>query len=151
MKSRTILDSIRANAIPAAMIGVGVFLLVRPRTETTIDFDADFDVSGSTAERTSRIRDIAAERAAQSYDLVSSNPMIAGVAALALGAIAGAVIPETRKEHELLGDTRDRVAQRARDAARERIQNITSTVTDAIKGSGNKTDVGQNIGIGSNG
>ena len=119
-----------SNAIPAAMIGVGVYMLVRPE---------------ATSMATSRVRDLANFRDSESLDLLTTNPMISGLAAFALGAIAGALIPETQKEHELLGETRDRLTQRAKDAARERVRDLTSSVTDAIKGK--KTDVGENVGV----
>lgn len=174
MNSRTILDSIRSNAIPAAMIGLGVFMLVRQHDDDELDFsssDIDFAASDtgvisqakdvtqgalqSTAERAAYLRELTRRRArmaqSQSRDLIATNPMMAGVAALAIGALIGGLIPETQKEHELLGETRDRLAQRAKDAARERVRDITSAATDAIKGSGSKekTDVGHNVGIGS--
>lgn len=124
--------SIFSSAIPAAMIGVGVYMLVRPDAPSVA---------------TSRVRELANTnwRDNESFDLLTTNPMMAGVAAIALGAIVGALIPETQKEHELLGETRDRLAQRAKDAARERVRDITSPVMDAIKGK--KTDVGTNVGL----
>ena len=47
--------------------------------------------------------------------LLDENPMAAGAIAIAAGAVLGALLPPTRKEDELLGDTRDRLAERARE------------------------------------
>lgn len=52
-------------------------------------------------------------------DSVRENPMTAGAIAAALGFAAGMMIPETRKEHELMGRTRDRMLDRAQDTARQ--------------------------------
>jgi ElaB/YqjD/DUF883 family membrane-anchored ribosome-binding protein len=51
-------------------------------------------------------------------DAVRDHPMAAGMIAAALGFAAGMMIPETDKEHELMGETRDRMLDRAQDAAR---------------------------------
>lgn len=51
-------------------------------------------------------------------DAVRDHPMAAGMIAAALGFAAGMMIPETDKEHELMGATRDRMLDRAQDAAR---------------------------------
>lgn len=51
-------------------------------------------------------------------DSVRENPMTAGAVAAALGFAAGMMIPETRKEHEMMGRTRDRVLDRAQETAR---------------------------------
>ena len=42
----------------------------------------------------------------QTRDLLQDSPLVAGIAALALGAIVAAVIPETGKEDQLLGTLR---------------------------------------------
>jgi ElaB/YqjD/DUF883 family membrane-anchored ribosome-binding protein len=48
------------------------------------------------------------------------NPLAVGVAGLAFGALVGLLIPETEREHELMGETRDRLADRARDVIEEK-------------------------------
>jgi ElaB/YqjD/DUF883 family membrane-anchored ribosome-binding protein len=71
-----------------------------------------------TADYASRARMRASatrQRAAQSYD---QNPMIGLIVGIAAGAIAGALLPRTQKEDQLLGETRDRLADAARQAAR---------------------------------
>lgn len=47
--------------------------------------------------------------------LLEENPSAAGAIAVAAGALLGALIPPTRKEDELWGETRDRLAERARE------------------------------------
>lgn len=53
---------------------------------------------------------------------MEDNPLAVGAATLAVGAVAGLVLPRTNKEDELMGDTRDRVVHQAQDAAKETAQ-----------------------------
>jgi hypothetical protein len=49
---------------------------------------------------------------------IEANPVAAVVGGLALGALAAALLPKTRREEELLGDVGRRLNETARDAAR---------------------------------
>jgi ElaB/YqjD/DUF883 family membrane-anchored ribosome-binding protein len=212
--SRGMMDRVRDNPLGAAMVGVGLYLLMRdsspdgydvefiPETrgwdETgaqyssvgeyrDLEFEGDRGGDGKMAqarerigeakERVSETAHAAAERARQmkmqaryrmsraryqSRDVFQENPLIAGVAAIAAGAILGALIPETEKEHELMGDTRDRLMDRAKEKARDGVsrakdvataagQAATEAARDEAKSQGGRTekmDVGQPIGIG---
>jgi hypothetical protein len=80
-----------------------------------------------------------ASQARSRWDTVlHDNPMALGIAALAAGALVGAVIPRTEVENDYMGSTRDSfvdsaksVAQEsmesARDLAKETIQKVTGT------------------------
>lgn len=147
------------TTLGAAMVGVGLWMLLR---------DSDIDEMEMTGEestqRESRLHAVSSEwngRARSATDGLSSyvgdSPLIAGVAALALGAIAGALIPESQREHELLGDYRDRVAEKAREAAREAmdrgrdmvgnaVQTATETIKEQVMGGGNGRD-DRSVGI----
>lgn len=48
---------------------------------------------------------------------VQENPFAVGALAMACGLAAGLIVPETRREHELMGRTRDKVLDRAEDVA----------------------------------
>ena len=50
-------------------------------------------------------------------DTYQQNPLIGILAGFAAGAVLGALLPETDRENELLGETRDRLATRVRDTA----------------------------------
>jgi ElaB/YqjD/DUF883 family membrane-anchored ribosome-binding protein len=73
-------------------------------------------------ERAGEYADVAREKARaagrQTRDSVDHNPLAAALAGFAVGAIVGALLPRTRREDEVFGPTRDRVADKARDAAR---------------------------------
>ncbi|MDQ3282622.1 MAG: hypothetical protein M3Q69_14570 [Acidobacteriota bacterium] len=80
------------------------------------------------------------------------RPFIAGMAAIAVGAIVGTIIRETDREHALFGEARERLTSRAVETAR---QTVARTVADAAStianraggGSNDKGDVGTNVGV----
>lgn len=78
---------------------------------------------GETTERLrSQTRDQAA-RAKTTFDyLLSEQPLILGALGLALGAALGTGLPPTRREDELLGETRDEYVHRAREAGEEQLE-----------------------------
>jgi ElaB/YqjD/DUF883 family membrane-anchored ribosome-binding protein len=79
--------------------------------------------------------------------MVEENPLAAGMVAAALGFAAGLVIPETPKEHEVMGKARDRLVHKAqhamheakdtaRDVARETASTAAKKVVDEAFGDG---------------
>jgi ElaB/YqjD/DUF883 family membrane-anchored ribosome-binding protein len=185
--SRTVVERVRANPIGAAMVGVGLWMLMRDGddrvNEYEIEFEPRFDeyeygagrLSGSERsdfyttsaysgrgraaemkDRASEAVDSAKEKisetaddvregashlaaearqkamdlkrrtrygthnlAMQSREMMMDSPLIAGVAAIALGAVIGAMLPETERENELFGEASDRLGQRVGEVARE--------------------------------
>lgn len=79
------------------------------------------------------------------------RPLIAGVAALAVGAIVGTIIRETDREHELFGQHRERLTKRALETARQTVAKGVAEAASSIAnrgGAGNgKEDVGTNVGV----
>ena len=77
-------------------------------------------------ERTSTAYQAARERAGDAYqsaarrtsDGIETNPMAAVAGGLALGLIAGALLPRTQREEELLGPAGRKITDTAREAAR---------------------------------
>lgn len=63
--------------------------------------------------------------------LMEEQPLIAGIAALAIGALAGAMLPATRREDELLGETRDRALERAKAVGAQQYGKARETVKHA--------------------
>lgn len=67
------------------------------------------------AERARMRASEARQRAAQGYE---ANPLTGALIGVAAGALIGLLLPRTRRENEMLGETRDRLADAARSAAR---------------------------------
>jgi len=82
----------------------------------------------STARRTTR-------RAQNTFDRVlRENPLALGAAATIVGAAIGMSLPATDVENEWMGDARDTVVERAREAASsaaERVESAAEQVKDA--------------------
>ena len=65
--------------------------------------------------------------------VATSNTLAAGAIAAAVGLTIGLALPETERENELMGEARDTVVNRAKDAARdaaERVQDAAKRVQD---------------------
>jgi ElaB/YqjD/DUF883 family membrane-anchored ribosome-binding protein len=70
------------------------------------------------------------------WDKLEEQPLMVGAATLALGLLAGLSIPSTRKEDELMGETRDRLFDEVKDAGREALdkgKQVATAAVDTIK------------------
>lgn len=95
-----------------------------------------------TASVYSSARETAASAGRRTADGIDGNPMAALVGGLALGAIAGALIPIARQERQLFGnvgrrinDTARQAAQAARDAGKEKLDGFTDQALGAVRAS----------------
>ncbi|MDP9122130.1 MAG: DUF3618 domain-containing protein [Acidobacteriota bacterium] len=70
------------------------------------------DLSGRLQHQAGRVRNGVG-------DLIDERPLVAGAATLALGLLAGLAVPSTRREDELMGETRDQLLEDAKSAGRE--------------------------------
>lgn len=73
------------------------------------------------------------------HHMLDDNPMAVGAMGIAVGALLGAVLPTTRKEDELMGETRDRLTDEARHlarAGREKVAESAREVTGPAGGDG---------------
>lgn len=117
------------------------------------------DVAGSVRERASdlthRTRDKATSlgystryqaRRAQTgfWQMMEENPLAVGLATLTLGVLAGLSLPATRRENELMGETRDRLVDRIEEAGRDALEKgkqVAETAVETIK------DEAENAGL----
>ena len=83
-------------------------------------------------------------RAGQGFQtLLEEQPLVVGALGVALGAIIGAVLPESEREDRMLGEARDRVLDRAKELGtrgyeevRGKAQQAAAGVRDAVQGGG---------------
>jgi ElaB/YqjD/DUF883 family membrane-anchored ribosome-binding protein len=94
-------------------------------------------VGGWAHDRKDQVEDIAQQtryraRSAEHRveESLRENPLAAGAVVLAVGVAAGLIVPESRREHELMGRSRDRVLDKAEDAARRAAGKMHDTVRD---------------------
>jgi hypothetical protein len=63
--------------------------------------------------------------------LMDTNPLLMGAGAFMLGAAVGLVVPESEREHEWMGETRDRMFERAQERARDVAKSTAAEVKHA--------------------
>jgi len=145
----SLMETLRSNPIPAAMIGIGAaWLLMKGRSGLHTD---RYSGGGyrSRYGRDWRNLDAGAGRSSGGYSMESGrsmgddtedspqvttfnrvmrdNPLALGAAAVIVGAVVGMSIPATETENELMGEVRDTVVERARTLASD----AASKVSDA--------------------
>lgn len=110
--------------------------------------DVASDVRGTAGEMTERTRQGARIVAGRAHEVAEDvaegtryqarrlehefyeNPLAVGAAALALGVTAGLAIPETRKESQVMGGARDRLADKMREVAEETKDKVERVVDE---------------------
>jgi ElaB/YqjD/DUF883 family membrane-anchored ribosome-binding protein len=104
------------------------------------------DAYEAARERTSAAYSAARERAGnvsqRTAESIDASPMAAVFGGLALGAIAGALLPRTAREEQLLGtagrrltDTARDAVRAARDASRDQLDGFTDRAVGALRSS----------------
>ncbi|HZF75358.1 MAG TPA: DUF3618 domain-containing protein [Acetobacteraceae bacterium] len=74
------------------------------------------------------------EQGRQGLDyVVRDQPLILGAIGLAVGAAVGALIPNTEAENRLMGETRDRLADQARDLAEEGYERVSQVANQHLE------------------
>lgn len=135
--------SIRRNPWPAMLIGAGLTWLVvdgmrndrgmSKRSNRRRDDDMQGNQSGQMG-RTNRREGMAMASRVQNglTRVVRQRPILAGAAAAGIGVVVSLVLPETERENELLGETRDALVDRAKDAARGTVE-AAQGVADSVQ------------------
>ena len=88
------------------------------RARASDSIEAARERSADIADRALNSAKQARRKAADSFD---DNPLAAAVLGVAAGALIGSLLPRTDQEDEWLGESRDRLAERARAAAKAAI------------------------------
>jgi hypothetical protein len=76
----------------------------------------------------------AARRPTQTYlqRAWRENPLLIGVAAAAAGAVVGLGVPETDRENELMGQTRDRMIDSVHGTVRDKVEKVQEAANTAM-------------------
>ena len=62
----------------------------------------------------------------------NENPLLVGAACAVIGAVAGLAIPETEREHRLMGETRDNLVETVQDTVRDKVEKVQEAATNAV-------------------
>lgn len=90
------------------------------------------DMASGVADRAGHVAGQVGERAYMAKDMMYENPMLMGAVALGLGALVGMILPETRKEHEWMGEAKENLVEKAKDKAMDAVQEARSQVVDKV-------------------
>jgi hypothetical protein len=72
----------------------------------------------------------------QELGMLRENPLAVGALGVGVGAAVGLAIPETAKEHEVMGEARDTFVEKAREkaqATQERVQQVAQEAQSAAQ------------------
>lgn len=97
--------------------------------------DGASQLSDQTRSQASRLSDQAryqARRAGGGFQrMLRENPLTVGTLAVGVGAAIGLAIPETGKEHEVMGEARDTVVDKAQEKVQETQQKVQKVAEQA--------------------
>jgi ElaB/YqjD/DUF883 family membrane-anchored ribosome-binding protein len=120
-------ESVRENPWPAVLIGAGLAWLIVDGVRGRSSAPGRSPANPVDSDRMTRRAIDAGSGSARSvqdkvWRFVRQNPLLAGATAAGLGVAFSMTLPETERENELLGDTRDAVVDRARNLARGTVE-----------------------------
>lgn len=99
--------------------------------------DVAQSVTSSVGGAASNLGSAAAAKTGQTKDFLGrtlqENPLALGAVVLLLGAAVGLLIPGTRKENELMGETRDNLLDKAQEIVSDVRQTVTSVASTAVQ------------------
>jgi hypothetical protein len=85
-----------------------------------------------TQDATRRARQTGRRAQSELQRMTRDNPLAVSAGALLLGAIVGLAVPETERENELLGETRDSMLDKAQDLARTATSRAQDAAADLV-------------------
>jgi hypothetical protein len=62
----------------------------------------------------------------------NENPLLVGAASAVLGALVGLAVPETEREHQLMGEARDNMVETVQDTVRDKVNQVQQAATNAV-------------------
>ncbi len=97
--------------------------------------DKTGEIANRTQDRAERLADRTKYQARRAGGglrrMLRENPLATGALAVGFGAAVGLAIPETRKEHEVMGEARDNVVGKAQEKAQEAQQKVQKVAEEA--------------------
>jgi hypothetical protein len=131
--AKRFVDLVRDHPLPALTVGLGLGWLVAEgaRGHSRLPLPARWRRSGGPAGRSGGEAASGARRGL--VGAVEKRPLALGLTSLAIGVLAGVAFPATRREDQLLGETRDGLLESAREAGREALDKSKEVARDAVE------------------
>ena len=102
--------------------------------------------ASSVGHQLADARHYARDQAGNLGGLMREQPLLLGAVGLALGAVIGALLPTTETEDRLMGETRDTLAERTREAAQEGYDRVRNTAGEHLERARAATGEAHSIG-----
>jgi hypothetical protein len=136
---------VRRNPLAAVLAGVGLAWLAfggdgrrydyreRPPRRRLPEAEPMYDYRERPPRRRLREAEPMIRRGGRRLEMTLHDyPLAVGIAAAILGASVGMVVPATEGENELMGETRDRAVQRAKDSASGAVDRAKDAAADVV-------------------
>lgn len=146
--TRATVDKVRENPWPSLLIGAGVTWLAVDAIRGRSSDDENRrgrrqrQASGPGVMKRTASTIAGAGRGAGEYvgDFVRERPLLAGAATLGIGMAVGMAMPSTSAEDSLMGNVRDTVVRRTKDAARSTMDAVRDAAdsVERIAGGGGR-------------
>ncbi len=85
-----------------------------------------------------RVQDQAQRVAHRSQSMIEDNPLMTSALALTIGAAVGLLLPETQRENELMGETRDKLMSQVSAKAHDTMDKAQKVATEVLHVAGDK-------------
>jgi len=149
----SVVEMIQHNPMPAALMATSIGWLLmsnrqsresRPFMEQRSEYERGTDYSGlrsydETSQGSEGSRSTGrVQRTTEGIQrTLQQNPVAAGAVSLGLGAALGLLLPESRLENEWMGETRNRLVDKAQETAQDigmKVQIVAEEAVEAAKG-----------------
>ena len=101
-------------------------------SESAGAYDSESRRSYSSADMSARTRNVATRAQSTARRTWNENPLVVGAASAVLGAVVGLAVPETDRENQLMGETRDNLVETAKDTVRDKVEKVQDAATTAM-------------------
>ena len=148
--SSSLLETVRQNPVPAALVGVGIAWLLRNRDASSVSGPYQpamssspgaavgatvGDLASRAKDQAGALREQAQTQAQQAQGqlqrVLNDSPLAVGTVALGLGAAVGLAAPRTQQESQLMGQARDRLVDTAQTVVQETQQKVQRVAEEA--------------------
>jgi len=93
--------------------------------------DTAGQVVGQAQDRVGRLGDQARQASSGFRRMLRDNPLTVGALAVGLGAGVGLAVPQTSKEHEVMGQAHDNLVERTQEKAQEAQEKVQRVAEEA--------------------
>lgn len=127
------------NPLPALLAGLGLGLLVamseRQSSQTNLERYGTTDPGRFTQALSKRPALMKMQRRSvrQARRLNRNHPLLFGAAVLGVGLLVGSLIPNSRREDELMGSTRDRLLESGKESAQQAIEQAKGMMEQEVE------------------